>query len=92
MTQLMITDIRKSYCDRGFDLVTAIFLGNQNHNLDGLRSIDEKCIVILESATAQKESPQIGVRSGDQYIRMKLKINHGFCVGDAITFNGMNKT
>jgi len=57
--------------------------------LDGLRFIDEKCIVILESATAQKESPQIGVRRGDQYVRIKLKINHGLCVGEAITFDGM---
>ncbi len=92
MTPLMITDIRKSCCDRDFDLVTAVFLDNDNHNLDGLRSIDEKCIVILESATAQKESTQIGVRRGDRYIRMKLKINHGLCVGEAITFDAMHKT
>ena len=87
----MIKDIRKSCCDRGFDLVTAVFL-HKNRNLDGIRSIDERCIVILESATAQKENPQIGVRSGDRCIRMKLKINHGLCVGEAITFDEMHKT
>lgn len=92
MTPLMITDIRKSCCDRGFDLVTAVLLDSEDCNLDGLRSIDDKRIVILESATAQKENPEIGVRSGDQYLRMKLKINHGLCVGEAINLDGMHKT
>jgi hypothetical protein len=64
MTVLTITDIRKSFCDRGFDLVTAVLLGSEDHDFNELRSLDEKRIVILESSTAQKENPEIGVRCG----------------------------
>ncbi len=32
MTSLMITDIRKSCCDKGFDLVTAIFLSRAGYD------------------------------------------------------------
>lgn len=92
MTVLTITDIRKSFCDRGFDLVTAVFLGSEDHDFNELKSLDEKRIVILESSTAQKENPEIGVRCGDQYVRMKIKMKHGLCVGEAITFNDMHET
>lgn len=86
MTQLMITDIKKSCCDRGFDLVTAIFLRKDGYEARGRISLEEKSVLVLESATAQEEIPAIGVRCGDQYIRLKAKPDHGLMIGDEIQF------
>lgn len=86
MTQLIITDVRKSCCDRGFDLITAIFLNRDGHEARGRMSLDEKRVLVLESATAQEEIPAIGVRSGDQYIRLRARPDHGLTVGDEIQF------
>jgi hypothetical protein len=46
MTSLMITDIRKSDCDRGFDLVTAIFLSRDGYDASRLKSLDEKSLLV----------------------------------------------
>ena len=89
MTSLMITDIRKSYCDRGFDLVTAIFLSRDGYDASRLKSLDEKSLLVLESATAEVEIPAIGVRCGDQYIRMRAKPDHGLIVGEEIQLDSM---
>jgi hypothetical protein len=83
MTSLLITDIRKSCCDRGFDLVTAIFLSRVGYDL---RSLDEKSLLVLESATAEEEIPAIGVRRGDQYLRIRAEPDHGLMVGEEIQF------
>ncbi|MDD2755650.1 MAG: hypothetical protein PHS80_09000 [Methanothrix sp.] len=90
MTQLMITDIRKSSCDTRFDLITAIFLSLDGHETRGRRYLDERSVLVLESATAQEEIPAIGVRTGDQYIRLRAKPDHGLMVGDEIQF-GKNR-
>lgn len=87
MKRLMITDIRKSCCDRGFDLVTAIFLREDPQDLRVPMILDEKSILVLESATAQEEIPAIGVHYGDQYIRIRAKPDHGLTVGDEIQFD-----
>lgn len=84
MIRLMITDIRKSCCDRGFDLVTAVFLGKDPHDSRVPLLLDEKSILVLESATAQEEIPAIGVHSGDQYIRIRTKQDHMLTVGDQV--------
>lgn len=84
MIRLMITDIRKSCCDRGFDLVTAVFLDKDPHDSRVPLLLDEKNILVLESATAQEEIPAIGVHSGDQYIRIRAKPDHGLTVGDQV--------
>ena len=89
MTSLMITDIRKSCCDTGFDLVTAIFFSRDSDDTIGLRSLDESSLLVLESATAQEEIPAIGVRCGDQYIRLRAKPDHGLMVGEEIRLDGM---
>ena len=89
MTSLKITDIRKSRCDKGFDLVTAIFLSRVGFDASGLKYLDEKSLLVLESATAQEEIPAIGVRSGDQYIRIRAKLGHGLMVGEEIRLNGI---
>lgn len=86
MTSLMITDIRKSCCDKGFDLVTAIFLSRDGYDGRGLKYLDEESLLVLESATAQEEITAIGVRSGDQYIRIRAKPDHGLMVGEEIQF------
>ncbi len=83
MTSLLITDIRKSCCDKGFDLVTAIFLSRVGYDL---RSLDEKSLLVLESATAEVEIPAIGVRCGDQYLRIRAEPDHGLMVGEEIQF------
>lgn len=51
--------------------------------------MDERDLLLMESATAQEEMAAIGVHCGDQYFRMKAKKNHGLAVGEAIAFNGM---
>ena len=89
MTSLKITDIRKSRCDKGFDLVTAIFLSRAGYDASGLRSLNEKSLLVLECATAEEEIPAIGVRSGDQYIRIRAKLGHGLMVGKEIRLNGI---
>ncbi len=86
MTQLIITDIRKSCCDTRFDLITAIFLSRDGSGTRGRMYLDERSILVLESATAQGEIPAIGVRCGDQYIRLRAKPDHGLMVGDEIQF------
>jgi len=86
MTSLLITDIRKSCCDRGFDLVTAIFLSRVGYDAGKLRSLDEKSLLVLESATAEEEIPAIGVRRGDQYLRIRAEPDHGLMVGEEIQF------
>jgi hypothetical protein len=86
MTQLIITDIRKSCCDTRFDLITAIFLSRDCSETRGRMYLDERSILVLESATAQGEIPAIGVRCGDQYIRLRAKPDHGLMVGDEIQF------
>jgi hypothetical protein len=86
MTQLMITDIRKSCCDTRFDLITAIFLPRDGPEARGRMYLDVRSVLVLESATAQEEIPAIGVRFGDQYIRLRAKPDHGLMVGDEIQF------
>jgi hypothetical protein len=86
MTSLMITDIRKSCCDKGFDLVTAIFLSRVGYDPGKLKHLEEKSLLVLESATAQEEIPAIGVRCGDRYIRIRAKPGHRLMVGEEIQF------
>ncbi|OPY49362.1 MAG: hypothetical protein A4E48_02307 [Methanosaeta sp. PtaU1.Bin060] len=87
MTSLKITDIRKSLCDSGFDLVTAIVLSRNGNGANEVLS-PKSCrgLLVLESATAKEELPSIGVRYGDQFIRIRAKQDHGLHVGDEIQF------
>jgi hypothetical protein len=89
MTSLMITDIRKSSCYKGFDLVTGIFLNSAGYDASGLRYLDEKSLLVLECASAEEEIPVIGVRGGDQNIRIRAKPDHGLMVREDIRLNGM---
>ena len=84
MKRLKITDIRKSSCNSGFDLVTAVFLSEDPKDLRAPLFLDEKSILMLESATASEENPAIGVHSGDQYIRIRAKPDHGLTIGDQV--------
>ena len=89
MASLMITDIRKSCCDRGFDLVTAIFLCKEDYDAIGSKTLDKKSLLVLESSTADEEIPAIGVCCGDQYIRMRAKQDHGMIVGEKIRLDSI---
>ncbi len=84
MTLLMITDIRKSINDCGSDIVTAVFMNEDVHGGDKIRSQDENALLALESATAQKDIPAIGVHCGDQYIRMRANPGHGLAIGERL--------
>ena len=84
MTLLMITDIRKSIYDSGSDIVTAVFMNGEVRGGDKIRFPDENILLALESATAQKDIPAIGVHCGDQYIRMRANPGHGLAVGERI--------
>ena len=85
MTLLMITDIRKSSYDSGSDIVTAIFLNGGVHDEGRIRSLDKKIFLALESATAPKDIPAIGVHCCEQYIRLRANPGHGLVVGEWIS-------
>ena len=87
MTDLIITDIRKSGFNNDFDLITAIILGEENYRDRQPFSISKRSrdgLLVLESATADKELPTIGVRKGDQFIHMWAKPGHRLNVGEEI--------
>ena len=87
ITDLIITDIRKSGFNNDFDLVTAIILGKENcsdHQPFSISKRSHDGLLVLESATADKELPTIGVRKGDQFIHMWAKHGHGLEVGKEI--------
>ena len=89
MTSLMITDIRKSSCNSGFDLITAIFLSGDGYDASRITSFIERSgfsLLFLESAIAEEELPAIGVRRGDHFLRMRADPNHGLRVGEEIRF------
>jgi hypothetical protein len=89
MTSLMITDIRKSCCNSGFDLITAIFLSGDGYDASRITSFIERCgfsLLFLESAIAEEELPAIGVRRGDHFLRMRANLDHGLKVGEEIRF------
>ncbi len=88
MTSLKITDIRKSCCDRGFDLVTAVLLNGIAPDAAAVRRVDEMRMLVMESATAQKEIPAIGICCGDQYIRWRARLDHGLTVGEVVSLDG----
>jgi len=84
MTLLMITDIRKSSYDSGSEILTAVFLDGGVYDGGRIKSLDEKAILALESATANEDLPAIGVHRGDQYIRLRANPGHGLMVGEWI--------
>jgi hypothetical protein len=86
VTDLIITDIRKSHSDNGFDLITAIILNHVDYDPRRLSLAEKKCngLLVLESGTAEMELPSIGVRKGDRFIRMWAKPNHGLVAGKEI--------
>ena len=87
MTDLIITDIRRSGFNNDFDLITAIILGEENYGDHRPFSLSKKSrdgLLVLESATADKELPTIGVRKGDQFIHMWAKLGRGLKVWEGI--------
>jgi len=80
---------KKQLLRQRIDLVTAVFLSREDYDASGLRSLDERSLLVLESATAEEEIPTIGVRRGDQYIRMRAKPDHGLIVGEEIQLDSM---
>jgi hypothetical protein len=92
MTDLIITDIRKSGFNGDFDLITAIILRKNNCKNPRLLSVAKKSpngLLVLESAIADGDLPAIGVRKGDQFIHMWAKLGHGMNVGERIRFDDM---
>jgi len=85
MNLLMITDIRKSSYDSGSDIVTAVFLNGGIYDGGRIKYLDDKILLALESATAPKDMPAIGVHCGDQYIRLRANPGHGLMVGEWIS-------
>lgn len=89
MTSLKITDISKSCCNSGFDLITAIFLSKDGYDAIRMTSFFERSgfsLLFLESATAEEELPAIGVQRGDHFLRMRANPDHGLKVGEEIQF------
>ncbi len=89
MTSLMITDIRKSGCNSGLYIVTAIFICAEGHDASRLMSFAKmrrNGLLVLESAIAEEELLAIGVRRGDRFIRMWAKPDHGLRIGEEIRF------
>ena len=88
MAVLIITDIRKSYCDNECDLITAVILRDEDQDSRCLNPAKKSCssLLVLQSGTAERMSPSIGVQKGDQVISMLAEHNHGLIVGEAIQF------
>ncbi len=85
MTNLIITDIRKSNADNEFDLITGIIpSGVDNDPRSSLSGKKRNGLFVLESGIAEKEMSSIGVRKGDRFIRMWAKPNHGLVAGNEI--------
>lgn len=89
MTSMTIADIRKSCYDRGYDLITAVFLKSGGQYPGRFISLADKGLLVLESATAERENPAIGVHLGDQYIRIRARPGHGLKVGELIQLDGI---
>ena len=92
MASLMITDIRKSCYDSGFDLVTAIILSQEGLNARRCASpMKKSCdgLLVLESVSAEQEMPAIGVHRGDQYLRILAETRHDLKVGEEILLDSM---
>ena len=94
MPDLIITDIRKSYFYSEFDLITAIILSVTDHDHRLSSPVKKSCcrLLVFEGATSEEELTMIGVRKGDQFIRMLTEPNHGLNVGDGIDFPEKNMT
>ena len=85
MIDVIITDIRKSHSDSGFDLITAIILSRIDY--DPRLSLDREKydgLLVLESGIAERELSPIGVQKGDRFIRMWAKPSHGLVTGKEI--------
>jgi hypothetical protein len=90
MTELIITDIRRSAYNGDFDLITAMFLSTEDPASSRLLSMAEErcnCILVLESATAERDFPPLGLRKGDQFVRMWARSGHGLKVGEEMRLN-----
>ena len=93
MTALIITDIRKSNSARGLDLITAVIYSVDNYESDLILSLAKKSfngLLVLERSTAGKEIPEIGVRKGDQFIRIWANQGHGLSIGSEIRLDGLS--
>jgi len=91
MARLIITDIRKSSTIGDFDLLTAVILDAQEPSEQCILMLAKKSckgLLILESSIADKEFPDIGVRRGDQFLRMWSNPDHGLTVGEELRFEG----
>jgi hypothetical protein len=88
MPDLVITDIRKSHFDSEFDLITAVILNAKDHDHRLLSPVKKSCsrFLVFEGITSEEELTVIGVRKGDQFIRVLAELNHGLNVGDGIDF------
>jgi hypothetical protein len=71
--------------------LTAIFTSKDSCDDEFMLSgakINCKGVLILESSTAEKDLPDIGVKRGDQFLRMWAKPDHGLAVGRELRFDG----
>jgi hypothetical protein len=89
MTRLVITDIRKSSTIGNFDLLTAIILDAEDHDEQCIMTLAKKSckgLLIQESAIAEQAIPDIGVRRGNQFLRIRANSDHGLIVGEELRF------
>jgi hypothetical protein len=70
------------------DLLTGIILNGNGRDGQSLLSVAKRSchgLVILESATAERELPAIGVHKGDQYLRMWIRAGHDLNAGEEVS-------
>lgn len=90
MTALRITDIKCSKWDIGQDIITAVIVNAECEDFSRLLiRAKEICQsrMILESATASEDLPEIGVKKGDLFIMMQSGFDHGLKVGDELVLD-----
>jgi Ni,Fe-hydrogenase III large subunit len=90
MTALIITDIKCSKWDIGQDIITAVIVNAECEDFSRLLiQAKEICQsqMILESATALEDLPEIDVKKGDLFIRMQASFGHDLKVGDELVLD-----
>ncbi|NPV61031.1 MAG: hypothetical protein HPY61_00080 [Methanotrichaceae archaeon] len=74
--------------------MTAIVTGKDSCDDGSMLSaakINCKGVLILESSTAERDLPEIGVKRGDQFLRIWAKPDHGLAVGGELRFAGIEQ-
>jgi hypothetical protein len=87
MSVLIITDIKYSRLTPGQDIITAVIAERESEDFAALLTqAKEHCraLEILESNIAEEAIPDVGIKKGDLFLKMRAPSRHGLNVGDEL--------